>query len=132
LDFAEHRSREAGVKTPAEQTKNQLQMLLPRMNRGIPYEQIIMAIEKQYHVSEAQIIEAFGSMTTIIDYCRVICATENRTLQQVLEQTNFREETIDVNYVVVDAVTFADEAFKPSTDKMAEQFVNIRDILPEI
>ena len=115
-------AHEVGIKTPADQTKQQLQQLLPRINRGIEYERIIAAIEKQHRVSESQIIEAFSNLTTIIEYCRTVCATENRTMQQVLGQTNRREETIDVNYVLMDVDTFVDESFKPGADKVAGQF----------
>ena len=113
---------EAGIKTPAEQTKQQLQQLLPRISQGATYEQIIGALEKQRRIYEGQIIEAFGNLTSIIEYCRMVTATENRTMQQVLNQTGLRRETIDVNYVLMDADTFADESFKPGEDKAAEQF----------
>jgi hypothetical protein len=113
---------EAGIRTPVEQTKSQLQMLLPRINRGATYEQVIEAIEKQRRVYEGQIIDAFGNLTSIIEYCRTVCATENRTMQQVLSQTGLRDETMDVNYVLIEAETFIDESFNPGQDKVAEQF----------
>ena len=115
-------AHEAGVRTPIEQTKSQLEMIVPRLHRGATYAQVIGAIEKRNRVSEQQVLDAFGDMTSVIEYCRTICATENRTIQQVLNQTNLRRETIDVNYVVCGADTFADESFKPGADKVAEQF----------
>jgi hypothetical protein len=115
-------AHEAGVRTPIENAKSQLEMLLPRLNRGATYSQIISVIEKRNRVSEEQVLDAFSDMTSVIEYCRTICATENRTIQQVLNQTNLRRETIDVNYVVFGADTFANESFKPGADKMEEQF----------
>jgi hypothetical protein len=117
---------EAGIRTPLEQTKSQLQMLLPRMNRGATYEQVIEAIERHRRIYEGQIIEAFGNLTSIIEYCRMVCATENRTMQQVLSQTSLREETMDVNYVLIEADTFTDESFNPGQDKVAEQFAKYK------
>ena len=115
-------AHEAGVRTPIEYAKSQLEMIIPRLHRGATYSQVIGAIEKRSRVSEAQVLDAFSDMTSVIEYCRTICATENRTIQQVLNQTNLRRETIDVNYVVCGADTFADESFKPGADKAAEQF----------
>jgi hypothetical protein len=115
-------AHEAGVRTPIDNAKSQLEALLPRLHRGATYSQVIGAIEKRDRVSEVQVLEAFSDMTSVIEYCRTICATDNRTIQQVLHQTNLRRETIDVNYVVCGADTFADESFKPGADKVEEQF----------
>jgi len=115
-------AHEAGVRTPIENAKSQLEMLLPRLHRGATYSQIISVIEKRNRVSEEQVLDAFSDMTSVIEYCRTICATENRTIQQVLNQTNLRQETIDINYVVCGAGMFADESFKPGADKVEAQF----------
>ena len=115
-------AHEAGVRTPIEYAKSQLELIMPRLHRGATYSQVISAIEKRSRVSEEQVLDAFSDMTSVIEYCRTICATENRTIQQVLNQTSLRQETIDVNYVVCGADTFLDESFKPGADKVEEQF----------
>ena len=115
-------AHEAGVRTPIEQTKSQLETIIPRLHRGATYAQVIDLIEKRNHVSEEEVIEAFDDMTSVIEYCRTVCATENRTIQQVINQTNLRQETIDANYVILGADAFLDESFKPGADKVAEQF----------
>jgi hypothetical protein len=115
-------AHEAGVRIPIEYAKSQLEMIIPRLHRGATYSQMIAMIEKRSRASEEQVLEAFSDMTSVIEYCRTICATENRTIQQVLNQTNLRRETIDINYVVLGADTFANESFKPRADKVEEQF----------
>ena len=115
-------AHEAGVRTPIEYAKSQLEMIMPQLHRGATYSQIIAALENRNRVSEEQVLEAFSDMASVIEYCRTICATENRTIQQVLNQTNLRRETIEVNYVICGADTFADESFKPAAEKVAEQF----------
>ncbi|MGD1043447.1 MAG: hypothetical protein ABR913_10370 [Sedimentisphaerales bacterium] len=115
-------AHEAGVRTPIEYAKSQLELIMPRLHRGATYSQVISAIEKRSRVSEEQVLDAFSDMTSVIEYCRTICATENRTIQQVLNQTSLRQETIDVNYVVCGANAFLDESFKPGADKVEEQF----------
>jgi hypothetical protein len=114
-------AHEAGVRMPIQYAKAQLEMLLPRLHRGATYSQVIRAIESRNRVSEEQVLEAFSDMASVIEYCRTICATENRTIRQVLNQTNLRRETIDVNYVVCGTETFADESFKPAAGKVEEQ-----------
>ncbi|MGA2071123.1 MAG: hypothetical protein ABSG97_07210 [Sedimentisphaerales bacterium] len=115
-------AHEAGVRMSTDYAKSQLEMLLPRLHRGATYSQIIEAIEKRNRVSEEQVLEAFSDMTSVVEYCRTICATESRSIQQVLDQTILQRETVDVNYVVCGADTFVDESFKPAADKVEEQF----------
>ncbi|MGD0551480.1 MAG: hypothetical protein ABSB25_02385 [Sedimentisphaerales bacterium] len=115
-------AEEAGIKTSTERAKEQLEVIIPRIFQGRPYSQIIAAIEKQYRLSEGQVLEAFAEMSSIINYCGVVCSTENITIPQILHQTNLHRETLDVNYVVFEAGTFKSESFKPEASKVAEQF----------
>ncbi len=123
-------AHEAGVRLPTQYAKAQLEMILPRLHRGATYSQVIGAIENRNRVSEEQVLEAFSDMASVVEYCRTICATENRTIRQVLNQTNLRRETIDVNYVVCAADTFSDESFKPGADKVEEQFEKYKGSFP--
>jgi hypothetical protein len=115
-------AQEAGIKVPMERAKEQLEVLIPRIFQGRTYSQIIIAIEKQYRFSEEQVLEAFADMSSIINYCGVVCLTESTTIPQIIHQTNLHRETLDVNYVVLEASTFKDESFKPEASKIAEQF----------
>ncbi len=119
-------AQEAGIKTSTERAKEQLEMLIPRIFRGRTYSQIIIAIEKQYRLSEGQVLEAFADMSSIVNYCGVVCLTESTTIPQIIHQTNLHRETLDVNYVVFSADTFKDESFKPEADKVAEQFAKYK------
>ena len=73
-------AHEAGIKVSAERAKEQLEMIIPRIFQGRTYGQIIIAIEKQYRLSEEQVLEAFADMSSIINYCGVVCLTENITI----------------------------------------------------
>ena len=119
-------AHEAGINVSAERAKEQLEVILPRIFQGRSYSQIIIAIEKQYRLSEGQVLEAFAEMSSIINYCSVVCSTEDITIPQILHKTNRHRETLDVNYVVVEAGTFKDESFKPEANKVAEQFAKYK------
>jgi hypothetical protein len=113
---------EAGIKIQSAQAKSQLQMLLPRLNRDALYEEIIAAMEKHRRIYEEQMVEAFGNLVSVIEYCRTVCSTENRTIQQILDQASFRDEAMDVNYVLMESDVFADQSFNPAANKVTEQF----------
>ncbi len=119
-------AQEAGIKTSVERAKEQLEVIIPRIFQGRTYSQVIGAIEKQDRLSEGQVLEAFADMSSIINYCGVVCLTENVTIPQILHQANIHRETLDVNYVVVEAAAFKDESFKPEANKVAEQFAKYK------
>jgi len=101
-------------------------VLIPRIFQGRAYSQIISAIEKQDRLSEKQVLEAFADMSSIVNYCGMVCLTEDITIPQIIYQTNIHRETLDVNYVVFEASTFKDESFKPEANKIAEQFAKFK------
>ena len=119
-------AQEAGIKTSTERAKEQLEVLIPRIFQGRAYSQIISAIEKQDRLSEKQVLEAFADMSSIVNYCGMVCLTEDITIPQIIYQTNIHRETLDVNYVVFEASTFKDESFKPEANKIAEQFAKFK------
>ncbi len=124
-------AHQAGVQTPADQTRTQLQMLIPRLHRGATYEQVIDVIQKRNRVSESEIIDSFSNLTSIIEYCRAVTSTQNRSLQQIANETVFQQETIDVNYVSIEARDFINDSFKPAEEKILEQFNVYKDNFPE-
>jgi hypothetical protein len=119
-------AEEAGIKVSAERAKEQLELVIPRIFQGRSYGQVIIAIEKQYRLSEEQVLEAFADMSSIISYCGVVCLMESTTIPQILHQTDIHRETLDVNYVVFEAGTFKDDSFKPEASKVAEQFAKYK------
>jgi hypothetical protein len=119
-------AHEAGINVSVERAKEQLEVVVPRIFQGRPYSQVIGAIEKQYRLSEGQVLDAFAEMSAIINYCSVVCSTENITIPQILHQTNLRREILDINYVVLEASTFKDDSFKPEASKVAEQFAKYK------
>jgi len=112
----------AGVRIPKEAARAQLKEIIPQLAKGATYEQFVGAVVKRYSVSEEEVLETFADLIAIIEYGRMTCSIQNRTVQQVLHETADESQGIDVEYVVFDSSTFAEQAWQPSEEKIIEQF----------
>ncbi|MGA2172570.1 MAG: hypothetical protein ABSG82_06095 [Sedimentisphaerales bacterium] len=112
----------AGVQVPVESAKEQLQAVIPRLMRGVTYEQVISAIVKRSGVSEEETIETFADLMSVIEYSKMMSSIQNRTTPQNLYEASWQEEAADAEYVVFDSNTFAGQARQPSEEKIVEQF----------
>ena len=115
-------ARMAGVRTPPEVAKAQLEAIVSRMAKGVTYPQFISSVISRYSVSEDQVLETFADLMSVIEYGNIMCSMQDRTAQQILLEANQRQETIDINYVQLGADVFADKAEQPGEDKIREQF----------
>jgi hypothetical protein len=115
-------ARQAGVQVSPDVAKAQLEVIIPQLRRGATYAQYIGAIVNSQSVSEKQVLETFADLMAVIEYGKMMCSTQGRTAQQILHETNWREETMDVNYVLFDASVFAEESERPSEEKVMAQF----------
>jgi hypothetical protein len=115
-------ARLAAIRTPMEVAKAQLEAIIPRLRQGMTYSQYVGAIVRSQGISEEQLLETFGDLMAVIEYGKEMCSMQNRTAQQVLHETNLREETIDANYVPFDASVFAEESEQPGEEKIKEHF----------
>ena len=115
-------ARLAGVRVPLEQAKSQLQAIIPRLAKRATYEQFIGALVERQGVSEEQVLETFADLMAIIEYSKMMCSMQARTAQQVVYEAGWQEQTVDAEYVVFDSSTFAEQARRPSEEKIVEQF----------
>ncbi len=115
-------ARLAGMRVPLDIAKTQLEAIIPRLYRGATYSQYVSSIISSRGVSEEQVIETFADLMTVMEYGKMMCSTQNRTAQQILHETDWREETIDANYVLFDVSLFAEESEQPGEEKIMEHF----------
>ncbi len=111
-----------GVRIPPELAKEQLEIVIPRLREGLTYSQLINSIIQRRKVSEGQIIEAFRTLVSILEYTKSMCSMENRTCRQILHEVSWVEETMDVNYVRFEAGVFSDKSYKPSEEEITSHF----------
>jgi hypothetical protein len=115
-------ARQAGIRTPMDVAKTQLEAIIPRLRQGMTYSQYVGAIVSSQGISEEQLLETFADLMAIIEYGKEMCSIQSRTAGQVLHETNLREETIDTNYVPFDASVFAEESEQHGEEKIKEHF----------
>lgn len=114
-------SNQAGFVIPDENAGQTLGFITESIAANT-YSNTITQIMKDYRVSEKDIQKTFGKMLAILEYCRSSCSTENLTTSQLMHNTSWALETIDVNYVRFDAEIFSNTQPEPSGQKIAEQF----------
>ncbi len=112
----------AGVRTSNETSGGQLAITTPQLFNGATYSQLIGAIVKRHGVSEEEILTAFSNLMTVVRYARMICTSENITSSQVMHNTSWEEETIDVEFVKFDSAVFAETGYEPGEEELVEHF----------
>ena len=115
-------SQLAGVRTAPEAAKAQLEAIIPRLQRGATYSQVVGIITERQGLSEQQVLETFANLLGIIEYSRLMSLARGTTTQQLLHQTVLTEETIDAQYVAFEAKAFTGQSAQPGEDKIAGQF----------
>jgi hypothetical protein len=121
-------TRFAGVRIPLEIIRGQLETLAPQLQRGLTYSKLVGGITKRHGVSEEQILEAFADFVAVTEYAKVVCSMEDRTNQQTLLETNWQEETIDVEYVPISSNEFVHNVQRPGEKRIREQFEKYKDV----
>ncbi len=115
-------ARLAGVKTSNEISGMQLARVIPQLFEGTTYSQLIGSITNRHGVSEEQILTAFSELTTVLMYARTICTSEDVTISQIMHNTNWEEERIDVEFVRFDSSVFVKTKSEPSEKELVEHF----------
>lgn len=115
-------SQLAGVRTAPEAAKAQLEAIIPRLQRGATYSEVVGIITERQGLSEQQVLETFANLLGIIEYGRLMSSARGTTGQQLLHRTVLTEETIDAQYVPFEAEAFMEQISQPGEDKIAGQF----------
>ncbi len=112
----------AGVRTATETAKGQLERIIPQLLKGATYSQVLRVITERQGLSEQQVLETFSDLLSVIEFCDVMTSAQDMTSRQLLQETVFREETAEAQYVVFKAAAFAGEQPQPDKEKIIAQF----------
>lgn len=115
-------ARAAGLRLPNDEMRNQLAAIVPRLQKGRMYPDVINSIAKWQGVSEDQILTTFGNLLSVIEYAKIMCSTEDLTLRQLKQSAKSSQEKINVEYVHFEPGMFSKDLPEPGAGEIAEQF----------
>jgi hypothetical protein len=120
----------AGIKASNEISGMQLAETIPQFFNGATYAQVVGSIANQQGISEEQILTAFSNLTEVLMYARIICSGENLTASQIMHNTSWEEETVDVEFVKFDSTLFAETRSEPGEKELIEHFDKYKNLFP--
>jgi hypothetical protein len=126
-------AQRAGIRVSNADAGPLLGKLIPQLYQsfgtGITYQQVITNLMKNGH-SEEKILTTFGDLLAVLQYANLICSNENVTVGQVKNLVSRQVETIDVDFVRVNAQFFSKTQAEPSEEKLAAHFDKYKAIEP--
>ena len=112
----------AGVRVPNEDSGKQLARVMPQLFNGATYSQVIGSIVKRQGIPEKQILATFSKLLAVLQYARIICASEGITSSQIMHNVSWENETIDVEFVKFDSAVFAETQDEPTHQEISAHF----------
>jgi len=112
----------AGVRVSNDDSGGVLARTIPGFFDGVTYKQLIGSIIKRQGIPEEEILTTFGKLLAVLEYAKMICASEDVTTQQVMHNISLEEERIDVEFVRFDSAVFADTQPEPNEARIVEHF----------
>jgi hypothetical protein len=123
----------AGIRVSNADAGRLLGRLIPQLYQsfgsGITYQQVITNLMKNGY-SEGKILTTFADLLAVLQYANLICSNENVTIGQVKNLAPRQVETIDVDFVRVDAEFFRKSRPEPSEEELTAQFDKYKAIEP--
>ena len=77
-------------------------------------------------IAEKEVLATFAKLVAVLEYCTVVCESEDVTNSQTMHGSSWQEERIDVEFVKFDSAVFAETQNEPNEEKMSEHFEKYR------
>jgi hypothetical protein len=110
-------ARSAGIYVSGQEVG---QMLGRSMGQN--YSEMMRTWVNRYAVPEERILETYGKLIAVLQYAQIISSMEDVTASQVRHMANQESESLDSEYVKLDASAFADKQQIPSAEAITQQF----------
>ncbi|NLH43308.1 MAG: hypothetical protein GX448_15820 [Planctomycetes bacterium] len=89
---------------------------------GESYSQMMRSWIGRYGVPEKDILATYGKLIAVLQYVQIISSMENVTASQVRHMASRESETVDAEFLKLEASAFADKHQAPSPEALAQQF----------
>ena len=90
--------------------------------QGLTYQRLVGAIMNRQRLAEKEVLATFAKLLAVLEYCTVVCASEDVTNSQTMHDSIWQEEIMDVEFVKFDSAVFAKTQNEPNEEKMSEHF----------
>jgi len=119
LKYEAHR---AGLRVANAESGNMLGDMIPKLYQNRASYRDLMRQMIGGGISEEQVLTAFGDLLAILQYGHLLGSNENTTSRQIKHAALRQNETLDVDYVRLDAGVFAKTQPDPPEDKLIQHF----------
>jgi hypothetical protein len=93
----------AGISIPNNDAGEMLARIIPQIFKGQKYSQQMGLLVNRYRIPEAHILSTFGKLLAVYQYAQLICSNEDITSSQIRHLASWENETINVEFVKLDA-----------------------------
>jgi hypothetical protein len=112
----------AGIYVGPQDVGQLLGQIVPRLFEGRSYAEVMQGLTNRFNVSEQYILATFGKLLAVHQYTQVACAVEDVTTSQIRHIASREGETVNAEFVRLEASAFADKSQTPSDQALTEQF----------
>jgi hypothetical protein len=123
-------ARTAGIRLSTEDVGQVLERLIPPLFEQRTYGQMIPLLMSRFGVPEETILTTFGKLLSVLQYAQVISSIESVTASQIKHLASRESESLDVEFVQLEANSFADKKQMPPEQAVREQFNRYKDSFP--
>jgi len=120
-------AQDSGIMVSNSDAGLALSQMIPQIFQGATYQQVAGAIITRIGASEEYILETFAELLGILEYAKYICAGETVTNRQLAKLVSYDQETMDIEFLRVDAEAFKDEQAGPTSDAIKMHFEKYKD-----
>ena len=115
-------AEQAGIVVSSDSAGKQLSRVVPQMFNGVTYSQLISSLVSQQGVSEREILTTFGKLLAVVEYAKIMCATDDVTTSQIRLAVSRENETLNMELMKFESDVFAENQGEPAEQQIVEQF----------
>lgn len=115
-------AQSAGIHVSNQEVGDLLGQIVPQLFNGASYSQMMQAWASRYGMPEESVLATYGKLLAVLQYAQIVSSMENITTSQIRHMASRETETLDAEYVQLEASAFADKQQTPSNEALGRQF----------